>query len=96
MDYGYTKQFFYFFSEKSYWEDKILRFENIFYNKMIEIKWFIHNVKYIRNIEKGQNIHKNYCTKMSIIEIYSSYKQLKFVLVEMMIMKWCREDQIFE
>lgn len=36
MDYGYTKQFFYFFNEKSYWEDKILRFENIFYNEMIE------------------------------------------------------------
>lgn len=96
MDYGYTKQFFYFLSEKSYWEDKILCFENIFYNKMIEYytydisNIFTHNVKYIRNIEKGQNIHKNCCTKMSIIEIYSSYKQLKFVLIEMMIMKWCR------
>lgn len=44
MDYGYTKQFFYFFSEKSYWEDKILRFENIFYNKMIEYLYIMLNI----------------------------------------------------
>lgn len=44
MDYGYTKQFFYFFSEKSYWEDNILCFENIFYNKMIEYLYIMLNI----------------------------------------------------
>lgn len=74
MDYGYTKQFFYFFSEKSYWEDKILRFENIFYNKMIEYLYIMLN---IFEISKKPKIYTKIvvqkCRLLKFIQVTSNW-----------------------
>lgn len=74
MDYGYTKQFFYFFSEKSYWEDKILRFENIFYNKMIEYLYIMLN---IFEISKKAKIYTKIvvqkCRLLKFIQVTSNW-----------------------
>lgn len=74
MDYGYTKQFFYFFSEKSYWKDKILRFENIFYNKMIEYLYIMLN---IFEISKKPKIYTKIvvqkCRLLKFIQVTSNW-----------------------
>lgn len=74
MDYGYTKQFFYFFSEKSYWEDKILRFENIFYTKMIEYLYIMLN---IFEISKKPKIYTKIvvqkCRLLKFIQVTSNW-----------------------
>lgn len=74
MDYGYTKQFFYFLSEKSYWEDKILRFENIFYNKMIEYLYIMLN---IFEISKKAKIYTKIivqkCRLLKFIQVTSNW-----------------------
>lgn len=74
MDYGYMKQFFYFLSEKSYWEDKILRFENIFYNKMIEYLYIMLN---IFEISKKAKIYTKIivqkCRLLKFIQVTSNW-----------------------
>lgn len=74
MDYGYMKQFFYFLSEKSYWEDKILRFENIFYNKIIEYLYIMLN---IFEISKKAKIYTKIivqkCRLLKFIQVTSNW-----------------------
>lgn len=74
MDYGYTKQFFYFFSEKSYWEDKILRFENIFYNKMIEYLYIMLNIfEILKKAKIYTKIVVQKCRLLKFIQITSNW-----------------------